>query len=136
MKWIDSFLCFRQQRVVVNRVKSEWAPVLSGVPQDTVLGPLLFSLYMNVISSDTESEIRLFADDCVCYREIKDEEDTMKLQSDIDRLGSWARKWGMRLQPVKCNIMQLTRKRIKKIHASYTLEKLTLKTLKALNTLE
>ena len=70
----------------------------------------------------SESEIRLFADDCVCYREIKDEEDTMKLQSDIDRLISWARKWCMRFQPVKCNMMQLTRKRIKKIHASYTLE--------------
>ena len=122
LKWIDSFLCFRQQRVVVNGVKSDWAPVLSGVPQGTVLGPLLFSLYINDISSDIESEIRLFADDCVCYREIKDKKDTMKLQRDIDRLGSWARKWGMRFQPVKCNMMQLTRKRIKKIHASYTLE--------------
>ena len=122
LKWIDSFLCFRQQRVVLNGVKSDWAPVLSGVPQGTVLGPLLFSLYINDISSDIESEIRLFADDCVCYREIKDEEDTMKLQRNIDRLGSWARKRGMRFQPVKCNVMQLTRKRIKKIHASYTLE--------------
>ena len=126
MKWPDSFLCFRQQRVVVNGVKSDWATVLSGVPQGTVLGPflgpLLFPLYINDISSDTKSEIRLFADDCVCYHEIKDKEDTMKLQSDIDRLGSWARKWGMRFQPVKCNMMQLTRKRIKKIHASYTLE--------------
>ena len=93
--WIDSFLCFRQQRVVVNGVKSDWAPVLSGVPQGTVLGPLLFSLYINDISSDIESEIRLFADDCVCYREFKDEVDTLKLQRDIDRLGSWARKWGM-----------------------------------------
>ena len=54
-----------------------------------MLGPLLFSLYINDISSDIVSEIRLFADDCVCYREIKDEEDTIKLQWDIDRLGSW-----------------------------------------------
>ena len=121
IKWIDSFLCFRQQGVVVNRVKSDWVPVLSRVPQSTVLGPLLFSLYIN-ITSDTESEIRLFADDCICYREIKDEEDTVKLQRDIDRLGCWARKWGMRFQPVKCNMIQLTRKQIKKIHASYTLE--------------
>ena len=123
LKWIDSFLCFRLQRVVVNGVKSDWASVLSGVPQGIVLGPLLFSLYINDISSDIESEIRLFAaaDDCVCYREIKDKEDTMKLQRDIDRLDSWVRKWGMRFQPVKCNMMQLTRKRIKKIHASYTL---------------
>ena len=122
LKWTDSFLCFRQQRVVVNGVKSDWAPVLSGVPKGTLLGPLLFSLYINDISSDIESEIRLFADDCVCYREIKDDVDTMKLQRDIDRTGSWARKWGMRFQPVKCNMMQLTRKQIKKIHASYTLE--------------
>ena len=119
LKWIDSFLCFRQQRVVVNGVKSDWASVLSGVPQGIVLGPLLFSLYINDITLDIESEIRLFADDCVCYREIKDEEDTVKLQRDIDRLGCWARKWSMRFQPAKCS---MTRKRIKKIHAPYTLE--------------
>ena len=65
LKWIDSFLCFRQQRVVVNGIKTDWASVLSGVPQGIVLGPLLFSLYINDISSDIESEIRLFADDCV-----------------------------------------------------------------------
>ena len=86
-----------KQRVVVNGIKSDWAPVVSGVPQGTVIGPLLFSLY---ISADIESEIRLFADDCVCYREIKNEEDTLKLQRDTGHLGSWARKWGMRFQPV------------------------------------
>ena len=56
------------------------------------LVPLLFSLYINDISADIESEIRLFADDCVCYRKIKEKDDTVKLQKDIDRLGSWARK--------------------------------------------
>ena len=83
MTWVDSFLCFRQQRVVVNGVESGWAPVLSYVPQSIVLGPLLFSLYINDISSNIESEIRLFADDCVCYHEIEDE-DTMKLQNQRD----------------------------------------------------
>ena len=91
MKWIDTFLCFRQQRVVVNGAKSDWAPVVSGVPQGTVLRPLLFSLNINGITVDIESEIRLFADNCVCYREI----DTLKLQMDIDRLGDLARKWDM-----------------------------------------
>ena len=93
LKWIDSFLCFRQQRDVVNGVKSDWAPVLSDVPQGTVLGPLLFSLYINDIATDIGSAIRLFADDCVCYRKINlGTEDTVKLQADTDRLGSWARK--------------------------------------------
>ena len=123
LKWIDSFLCDRQQRMMVNGVKSDWAPVLSGVPQGTVLGPLLFSLYINDITEDIDSELRFFADDCVCYREIKDTEDTVKLQEDIDRLGCWASSWGVRFQPVKCNIMQITRKRIKnQINASYSLE--------------
>ena len=92
MNWINAFLCFRQQRVVVNGIKSDWAPVVSGVPQGTVLGPLQFSLYINDISVDIESEIRIIADDCVCSCEIKNEEDTLKLQRGIDRLGSWARK--------------------------------------------
>ena len=116
------FPLFQTTKGSVNGIKSDWAPVVSSVPQGTVLGPLLFSLYINDISADIESEIRLFADDCVCYREIKNEEDTLKLQRDIDRLGSWARKLGVRFQPVKCNMMQLTNKRSSKIQANYTLE--------------
>ena len=95
---------------------------MSGVPQGTVLGPLLFSLYINDIPVDIDSLIRLFADDCICYREIRTVEDTLKLQKDIYLLRSWARKWDMRFQPVKCNMMQLTYKRINKIQASHTLE--------------
>ena len=88
---------------------------------------MLFSLHINDITADIESEIRLFADDCVCYSEIKDKGDTLKLQRDIDQLGNWARKWGMRFQPVKCNMVQLTRKHLNKIQASYTLEGAVLK---------
>ena len=63
-RFLDSFLCYRKLRVV-NGETSGWAPVLSGVPQGTVLGPSLFSLYINDISTDIASEIRLFADDCL-----------------------------------------------------------------------
>ena len=86
------------------------------------LVPYCLFLFINATSTDIDSEIRLFADDCVCYREIKDTEDTLKLQKDIKQLGCWARKWSMIFQPVKCNMMQITKKRIKKFHASYTLE--------------
>ena len=101
--------------VVVNGVKSYRVPVASGVPQGTINGPLVSSLYINDISADIESDTRLFADDRVCYREIKEIEDTVKLQKDIDRLESWAGKWGMRFPPVKWNMMQLTKKLTHKV---------------------
>ena len=72
----------------------------------------LFREYLDSKLSDLRQDIS----------EIKDKEDTLKLQRDIDRLGNSARKWGMRFQPVKCNMMQLTRKLLNKIQASYTLE--------------
>ena len=61
----------------------------------TVLSALLFSLYINDIMVGIESEIPLFANDCVCYCQIDSTEDTSKLQKDIDQLGKWARKWGI-----------------------------------------
>ena len=74
-------MLYRQQQVDVNGVKSDWVAVVSGVPQGTVFGLLLFSLHINDIIADIESEIRLFANHCVCYREIKDKVDTLKLLS-------------------------------------------------------
>ena len=71
LKWINAFLCYRQQRVVLNGVKSEWAPVVSGVPHGTVLCPLLFSLHINDITAYIESEIRLLADDVFAIVKIR-----------------------------------------------------------------
>ena len=86
------------------------------------LARLLDSLYINDIMVGIESEVRLFADNYVCYRQIDSIEDTLKLQKDIVQLDKWTRKWGMRFQPVKCNVVQLSRKRIKKINAVLSLE--------------
>ena len=71
LKWIDFIQCDIQRRVVINGVKFDWVPVLSGVPQGTVLNPLLCSLYINDITVDIDLELSLFADDCVCYRTVK-----------------------------------------------------------------
>ena len=79
-------------------------------------------MIINDISVDIESETGLFADDCVCCREIKNVEDILKLQRDIDHLGSWARKWGVKFQPAQCNMMHLTNKRFSRIQANNTLE--------------
>ena len=57
-----------------------------------------------IATTGRNSELRLFADDCVCYREIKNSEDTVKLQEVKDRLGCWARSWGIKFQPVKCRL--------------------------------
>ena len=73
----------RSQRVVLNGAQSRFLPVLSGVPQGTVLGPLLFVLYINDIT-DGISEIRLFADDCILDRQIRTHVDCITLQQDID----------------------------------------------------
>ena len=110
---------------------------MSGVPRGIVLGPLLFSLHINDIITDIESEISLFPNDCVRYCEIKDMENTLKLQKDIDRLGIWARKWGggMRFQPVKCNMMRLTKKH-NKIQASFTLEGTVLESVESIKYLD
>ena len=121
MNWIDSFLSDRQQSVVVNGAASGKEAVASGVPQGTVLGPILFLVHINDIADSVTSEIRLFADDCVCYREINDPSDCQRLQEDIDKLGDWADRWGKRFQPVKCNMMQLSRKR-SSIKHKYTLK--------------
>ena len=124
LNWIDSFLSDRQQCVVVNGTKSTSEAVKSGVPQGTVLGPVLFLLHINDITENVSSETLLFADDCVCYREIKDINDCEILQRDINRLGEWAVSNGMRFQPAKCNIMRLSRKR-NNINFKYTLKGIT-----------
>ena len=75
--------------MVLNKI----GPLLYRVSHRALFfGPLLFFLHINDIAADIESEIRLFADDCVFYSEIKDIKDTLELQRDIDRLGNWAMK--------------------------------------------
>jgi len=76
-------------------VESSWRTVTSGVPQGTVLGPLLFLLYINDIASDIRSEIRLFADDCILYRAIKNRCDCLILQDLITKLHHWSLFWQM-----------------------------------------
>ena len=85
--WIRKFLLGRTQRVRVGEHLSEEVRATSGVPQGSVLGLLLFLAYVNDISMNIESIIRLFADDCVIYRKMIKKEDIEKLQKDLDRLG-------------------------------------------------
>jgi len=100
--WITEFLLGRSQRVRVDGQLSEEVRVISGVPQGSVLGPLLFLAYVNDIWRNTEYNIRLFADDCIIYRKITDSKDIEKLQKDLNRLEEWAVENEMKINPDKC----------------------------------
>ena len=101
----------RKQRVVVDGSFSNYADVESGVPQGTVLGPLLFLLHINDLPSCVNSKVRLFADDCLLYREIKNNQDQIDMQRGLDALMDWGSTWGMKFNAKKCNIMRVSRSR-------------------------
>lgn len=106
--WISNFLTQRRQRVVVNGDHSKWVHVRSGVPQGTVLGPLLFLIYLNDLPNNITSEMRLFADDCVIYRLIKCAQDIINLQHDLNQLSLWQQKWQMHFNVSKCFVIKFT----------------------------
>ena len=107
--WIRSFLLGRKQRVSVNGQSSEWKKVTSGIPQGSVLGPILFVLYINdlpdVTSEDTHTY--LFADDTKVFRSIIDHSDCSILQRDLHNMQSWTDKWMLCFHPDKCKVMRI-----------------------------
>jgi hypothetical protein len=109
--WIGSFLTDRQQSVIIEGIASGSAEVLSGVPQGTVLGPILFLCHINDLPLSVKSRVRMFADDCLLYSPIRCYEDHLKLQSDLVALDEWAAMWGMRFNAKKCYVMRISRKR-------------------------
>ena len=107
VNWIRAFLTDRKQRVCINGSYSDWVKVTSGIPQGSVLGPLLFVLYVNDIPSllDGRSKILMFADDTKLYRQIRSEDDVKMLQEDIARLENWSMEWKLTFHPSKCKKM-------------------------------
>ena len=89
LNWIRSFLLERTQRVIVEGEESEWAQVESGVPQGTVLEPILLLAYINDLPEYVSSSVCLFADDCVLFCLVKLPEDTDTLESDLNSLAKW-----------------------------------------------
>ena len=110
--------CQRTQTVVINGENSESAPVVSGVPQGTVLGPLLFLVYINDLPDLVTCKIRLFADDALIYRTIDSIQDALLLQNDLAKLITWESNWSMEFNPDKCKVLRITNKR-KTINQSY-----------------
>ena len=115
-RWIRSFLLGRKQRVIVNGEKSEWKDVTSGIPQGSVLGPILFVLYINDMPDVTSigTDTYLFADDTKAFRGIYKQSDCAKLQTDIHALQEWSDKWLLRFHPEKCKAMRIGKSRVEK----------------------
>ncbi len=124
--WIRSFLLNRNQRVVVDGISSTAVPVTSGVPQGSVLGPVLFLVYINDLPDCIQnSTVRLFADDCILHRSVTTWDDVKLLQQDLDALQRWESTWLMKFNAAKCSSMSVTLKK-NKINSRYTLHNTTL----------
>ena len=107
INWIEQWLTDRRQRVVVDGEVSSWKSVLSGVPQGSVLGPILFLVYINDLEEGVIGKILKFADDTKLFTKTKEIGDKFFLQDDIDKLVKWSEKWQMVFNFGKCKCLHI-----------------------------
>ena len=112
LEWIKQFLIDRTQQVIIENKLSDSIPVFSGVPQESVLGALLFLLYINDLPCNTNSVVKLYADDILMYKRINDPSDYHALQNDLNKLAHWSTIWLMpfNLTPSTCEHLIATNK--------------------------
>ena len=118
--WTEPFLAGRTQCVVLDGEASSELSLSSAVPQGSVLGPILFLLYINDLPDHIHSQVRLFADDTAMYLAVQKQEDSATLQNDLNNLQEWEQLWDMEFNPSKCQVLHIARSR-KPIHRNYTM---------------
>jgi len=108
-RWMERWLYCRQQRVKVGGKVSAWREVLSGVPQGSVLGPVLFIIFIDDLVKEVRGNqnIKLFADDTKVAQVIRNAQDAQDFQESINRLHAWTVRWGMAYNTAKCHIMHI-----------------------------
>ena len=104
LKWIESFLSNRTQRVRVNASYSDYVPVTSGIPQGSILGPLLFIIFINDLSDGTSCPCKIFADDTKSYDIDKNHK---LLQKDLLTFLKWSAKWLLKFNKSKCSVLHM-----------------------------
>ena len=110
LQWIKQFLVGRTQQVVIENKLSDLTPVTSGILQESVLGPLLFLLFINDLPRSIDSVVKLYADDVLVYRSIKDPSDHQALQNDLNKLAHWSTICQMPFNLTKCEYLIVTNK--------------------------
>lgn len=120
INWMEGYLIGRKQCVNFFHASSSYAPVNSGEPQGSVLGPLLFLIFVNDIVTSITVKIWLFADDYILYDEIISTEDCTTLNSRMDTIINWCKTWQMELNPTKTLVLTITRKKKKTLTFTYT----------------
>ena len=105
LKWIGCFLNQRKQRVVIGSEFSDWKPVTSGIPQGSVLGPVLFTIFINDMPDVVRSFKKLFADDTKIFKAIESMNDISIIQEDVNRLFEWSLKWQLPFNIGKCKVI-------------------------------
>ncbi len=105
--WIENWLSNRKQRVVISGTASDWAPVISGVPQDSILESVLFIIYINDIDVGLNNFISKFADDKKLANSVITDCDRMSLQEDLRKISEWSQTWEMPFNVSKCQILQV-----------------------------
>ena len=93
--------------MVLNKTESSWKPVISGVPQGSVWGPVLFFIYINDLPDHVKSSCKIFADDTKVYSKVDSLLETTELQKDIDNLVCWSKTWLLSFNAAKCKVMHI-----------------------------
>ena len=107
LNWIEGFLTGRRQRVVLRNGTSRWRSVTSGVPQGSILGPLLFLIFVNDIPDTVLTTAKMFADDTKIYRQITSKDDCDILQRDLNALAAWSKLWLLEFNAEKCVVLRI-----------------------------
>ena len=119
LSWIESYLFNRKQRVVVEGQSSEWANINAGVPQESVLGPLLFLIYINDLTDELISNLFIYADDTMLFEVVENADvSAANLNDDLKRISHWSSKWLATMNPSKCRSLVFSLKRVKPLHPS------------------
>ena len=107
LEWMGDYLKDREMRTVIRDTYSSWKSVTSGVPQGSVIAPIMFQIYVNDIQNGVTSYINLFADDAKLLRVIESQNDCQQLQRDINRIYEWSLRWKLEFNTKKCHVMEI-----------------------------